>query len=733
MLQIRRALGLAPIHLLPMLVAILSAQPAGAQDFDMIDSGQSLGNAHSRDVALADLDGDGDLDAFVANNQFIGPPPNRVWINQGGAQAGGAGTFLDSGQALGDGQSEAVALGDLDGDGDVDAFVGNLFNGTDAANRIWLNDGAGTFQAGAQALGTNNTFDIALGDVDGDGDLDAVAANPDSGTPNTLWINQGGAQGGTEGVFSAAGMLGTAQAGSVALGDLDGDGDLDAVLGVSLGTPRANQIWINQGGAQSGTPGVFSNSGQILGNQRTFAIRLGDIDGDSDLDIYSANSGTTMEDVLWINPGADANGDPGAFLPAAWTGPSLPSTDAVLADFDGDGGIDVFVTRSNQLNRANEVWLNDGAGGFVDSGLSLGSNPSTAVAAGDVDGDGDIDAWVANDGTSDGPAPNRLWLRSTGSGPGPDTADLSISTTPTGTVHQRIPDNGSDLSAFIDIDVVNAGPDAAGDLVMEVFAIEPGVILTSPGMTCAQEVDRERCELASLDAGQSAPATMSLFALRQHNNGIFAGSLWMSARVFSAAGDPDTNNNSDGVQYDFYDCLTACFIESIFCRQNFGGIGRGDSTDPSTHRGATAGFVPDLPIYYLLRQTMNYGSPGQRLVQRYADHQAEILSLAENDSALMSEALSVLESWQPLLAALVTGDPESEVVTQARVDALDAFLANLEAAGSPALAQAITEERAEIGPLDNLVGLTAGQAADLLIPSDVLFKGGFERPELLNE
>ena len=499
MLQIRRARDLAPIHLLPVLVAILSAQPADAQDFDMIDSGQSLGNAHSQDVALADLDGDGDLDAFVANNQFIGPPPNRVWINQGGVQAGGAGTFLDSGQALGDGQSAAVALGDLDGDGDVDAFVGNLFNGTDAANRIWLNDGTGTFQADAQALGTNTTFDIALGDVDGDGDLDAVAANPDSGTPNTLWINQGGAQGGTEGFFSAAGMLGTAQAGSVALGDLDGDGDPDAVLGVSFGTPRANQIWINQGGAQSGTPGVFSDSGQILGNQRTLAIRLGDIDGDADLDIYSANSGTTTEDVLWINPGADANGDPGAFLPAAWTGPSRISTDAALADFNDDGLIDVFVARFNQLNRPNEVWLNDGAGGFVDSGLSLGSNPSTAVAAGDVDGDGDIDAWVANDGVSDGPAPNRLWLRSTGGGPGSDTADLSVSTTPTGTIDQRIPDNSTVLSASVDIDVGNGGPDAAVNLILEVFADTPGV--TSASMTCSEQVDRERCELPSLGAG----------------------------------------------------------------------------------------------------------------------------------------------------------------------------------------------------------------------------------------
>ena len=67
-------------------------------------------------VALGDVDGDGDLDAFVANSNQA----NRVWLNDG------SGTFTDSGQSLGDSSSWAVALGDLDGDGDLDAFVGEL-------------------------------------------------------------------------------------------------------------------------------------------------------------------------------------------------------------------------------------------------------------------------------------------------------------------------------------------------------------------------------------------------------------------------------------------------------------------------------------------------------------------------------------------------------------------------------------------------------------------------------
>ncbi|MCH2145644.1 MAG: FG-GAP-like repeat-containing protein [Phycisphaerales bacterium] len=116
------------VFLLPALLAggacagIASAQVT----FEFTNSGQGLGNSYSTSVALGDLDGDGDLDAMVANYNY---QPNTVWTNDG------CDLFTDSGQALGDSRSRSLALGDLDGDGDLDAMIAN----DGQPNTVWIN------------------------------------------------------------------------------------------------------------------------------------------------------------------------------------------------------------------------------------------------------------------------------------------------------------------------------------------------------------------------------------------------------------------------------------------------------------------------------------------------------------------------------------------------------------------------------------------------------------------
>ena len=82
--------------------------------------------------------------------------------------------------------SYGAALVDLQRDGTVDVFVAGHHGG----NRLWLNDGSGRFTLGSPGFGTENAADVALGDVDGDGDVDALVANA-MGKPNRLWLNRG--------------------------------------------------------------------------------------------------------------------------------------------------------------------------------------------------------------------------------------------------------------------------------------------------------------------------------------------------------------------------------------------------------------------------------------------------------------------------------------------------------------------------------------------------------------
>ena len=355
------------------------------------DSGQSLGNSFSYGVALGDVDGDGDLDAFVANDQYPSGQANKVWLNNG------SGTFSDSGQSLGSSHSWDVALGDVDGDGDLDAFVANFYN---EPNEVWLNDGSGMFSDSGQSLGSSQSAAVALGDVDGDGDLDAFVAN--HAQAKKVWLNDG------SGTFSDSGQsLGQPpswflNSRDVALGDVDGDGDIDA-FEVNTVPGSQDRVWLNDGS------GTFTE-GQIVAHASSgwggdgMGVALGDIDSDGDLDALIATY-NAAEFEAWLNDGS------GSFSDSGQTPSTTSATSVALGDIDGDGDLDAFVANDNQ--KPNRVWLNDGFGTFSDSGQTLGDSNSWDVALGDLDGDGDLDAFVGNRELSwfqVGSQGNKVWI-----------------------------------------------------------------------------------------------------------------------------------------------------------------------------------------------------------------------------------------------------------------------------------------------------------------------------------
>jgi hypothetical protein len=330
----------------------------------------------SYDVKMADVDGDGDLDVLVANVEN-----NAMYINDGGGSLAKVtvGAFVTDGE-----NSRGLEVVDIDDDGDADVFVANWADqlGDGTTNAMYMNDGGGVLQRVTESAFVQSgerSYAVKAADIDGDGDLDVFVANAGRNICNGMYLNDG--EGELSQVMEGVFVTDVRYSKDLEVVDIDGDDDLDVLVVSDAGSEA-----IQSGYAD---PGYSARPTDYELTRNAMYINVGDGDLRSSYDSYGST----------YYYGGDFISDGGL------------STSLEVADIDGDGDLDVFVTNFGGASKPctinptlcqqvlfNVMYTNEGGTGLervTDSILVTDPGVASGLKVVDIDGDGDLDVLVA--------------------------------------------------------------------------------------------------------------------------------------------------------------------------------------------------------------------------------------------------------------------------------------------------------------------------------------------------
>jgi len=407
-----------------------------------VDSSYSMPESIGSGGAFLDYDNDGDLDIYLVNGAWHGryknnqPPLTNKLLRQ---ESDNIFTDVTVESGLGDkGYGMGVAVGDIDNDGYVDVYIANY--GMDA---LYHNNGDGTFTDISENAGISNPLwgcSAVFLDYNRDGLLDIYVANyvdwdilkpctdragrldycgplAFPGVPDVLYRNDGSCKFTDVSEESAIGHASLAGLGVITV---DINDDLFPDIYVS-NDAEPNLLWINQ------KDGTFKNRSLNMGTavndmgdpESSMGIALGDIDNDSDFDIFLTHI-RTESNTLYLNGGKLGFMD--ITTPKGLAAPSIPYTGfgTGFFDYDSDGDLDLAiangrVTRGPLMTdrrpktywddyaEPNFLFENDGKGNFnnvshLAPDFCANVENSRGLAFGDVNNDGNIDLLLMNEG-----------------------------------------------------------------------------------------------------------------------------------------------------------------------------------------------------------------------------------------------------------------------------------------------------------------------------------------------